>query len=192
MRGPVLALCCGLLAACAAPALTLYTLGTPPSASAAGPLGPTPVVVAVARVSIQDDLDTEYIMVRDGSTLRASHMGRWATRLSVGVTDRLTQRLAARYPGALVTDRPLNETPAVRVLINIGRLDVTSTGFAMLDADWLVVPRDTNAPTERNRVSFSMTGPVATDQDVVALTGALLDKLAGAIEVPGLVTAKGL
>lgn len=191
MRGAVLILCCGILAACAAPALTLYTLGTPPSASVNDALGPTPMVVALARVSIQDDLDTEYIMVRDGSRLLASHQGRWATRLSVGVTDRLTQRLAARYPGALITDRPLNETPADRLLINIGRLDVTSAGFATLDADWLVVPRDANARTERKRANFSMTGSVATDQDVVALIGALLDKLAGAIEVPRLAIAKG-
>lgn len=191
MRRTALLLVCGVLAACAAPALTLYTLGTPPVASAADPLGRTPMVIALVRVSIQDDLDTEDIVVRDGSTLRRSHHGRWASRLSMGITDRLTQRLAARYPGALVTDRPLTETPADRVLINIGRLDVTTAGAATLDADWLVVPRDTNASTERDRASFSMTGPVATDQDVVALIGALLDRLAGAIEIPMLPPMKG-
>ena len=191
MRAAALLLLCGILAACAAPALTLYTLGAPPAASPADSLGRTPVVIALARVSIQDDLDTEDIVVRDGSVLRRSHRGRWASRLSMGITDRLTQRLAARYPGALVTDRPLSDTPADRVLINIGRLDVTSAGVATLDADWLVVPRDANAPTERNRAGFSMAGPVATDQDVVALIGALVDKLADAIAIPTLAPAKG-
>ena len=191
MRAAALLLLCGILAACAAPALTLYTLGAPPAASPADPLGRTPVVIALARVSIQDDLDTEDIVVRDGSVLRRSHRGRWASRLSMGITDRLTQRLAARYPGALVTDRPLSDTPTDRILINIGRLDVTSAGVATLDADWLVVPRDANAPTERNRAGFSMAGPVAMDQDVVALIGALVDKLADAIAIPTLASAKG-
>jgi uncharacterized lipoprotein YmbA len=191
MRRTALLTICGVLAACAAPALTLYTLGTPPSDALAIPAEPASVVIALARVSIQDDLDTEDIVVRDGSVLRRSHQGRWASRLSMGVTDRLTQRLAARYPGALVTDRPLNETPSDRILINIGRLDVASTGVAALDADWQVVPRDPNTPTERNRAGFSVTGPVATDPDVVVLIGALLDKVADAIEIPGLTMAKG-
>ncbi|HBK07756.1 MAG TPA: hypothetical protein DDZ81_18200 [Acetobacteraceae bacterium] len=185
MRRPALLLGCGLLAACAAPALTLYTLGTPPVVSGAVPLGRTPVVISLTRVSLQDDLDTQDIVVRDGSMLQRSHKGRWAARLSMGITDRLTQRLAARYPGALVTDRPLTETPTDRILVNIGRLDVTTAGIATLDADWLVVPRDTASPTVRNRANFSATGPVGTDQDVVTLIGMLLDKLADVIEVPG-------
>ncbi len=191
MRRMALLAICGALAACAAPALTLYTLGTPLSDSFTIPPERASVVIALARVSIQDDLDTEDIVVRDGSVLRRSHQGRWAGRLSMGITDRLTERLSARYPGALVTDRPLNDTPVYRVLINIGRLDVTAAGSASLEADWQVVPRNPNTPPERNRAAFSVTGPVATDRDVVVLIGALLDKLAAAIEIPGLAAAKG-
>jgi uncharacterized protein len=173
-----------LLGSCAAPPLTLYTLGTPATASNAAPLGKTPIVVAVARVTVPDELDTEDIVVRDGSTLRRSRLGRWSNRLSLAITDRLTERLAARYPGALVTDRPLAETPSDRVLVNIGRLDVTASGGVTLDADWLVVPRDAARPTRRDRAHFSATGPVATDQDVVTLVGFVLDQLAGAIGIP--------
>ena len=174
-----------LLASCAAPPLTLYTLGTPPDTAGSAPLGARPVVIDVARVTLPDALDTQDIMVRDGSTLRRSALGRWASRLSLGITDRLTERLGERRPDALVTDRPLTETPAYRVLVNIGRLDVSVAGVATLDADWLVVPRDPNAPVHRNRGHFSATGPVATDQDVVRLVGVVLDQLAAAIEVPG-------
>ena len=170
-----------LLVSCGAPPLTLYTLGTPPKAANAAPLGKRPVVIAVARVTIPDELDTEDIVVRDGSTLQRSHRGRWASRLSLGVTDRLTERLAERWPDALVTDRPLAETPSYRVLVNISRLDVSASGVATLDADWLIVPRDGNAPARRNRLRFSVAGPVATDQDVVTLVGLLLDQLAGAL-----------
>ena len=102
-----------LLASCATPPLTLYTLGAPPIAADTAPLGRRPVVIAVARVTVPDELDTEDIVVRDGSTLRRSTRGRWASRLSLGITDRLTERLAERRPDALVTDRPLTDTPSV-------------------------------------------------------------------------------
>ena len=173
-----------LLSSCGTPPLTLYTLGAPPVASEASPLGNRPVVIAVARVTVPDELDTEDLVVRDGSTLRRSTLGRWASRLSLGITDRVTQRLAERRPDALVTDRPLTDTPAYRVLINVGRLDVTSAGMATLDADWMIVPREPGAQTLRDRGHFSVTGPVGTDQDVVTLLGGVLDQLAAAIVLP--------
>jgi uncharacterized protein len=178
MRALVL---CLLLAACAAPKLTLYTLDTAP-AEAPQPNKPR-AVIAVARVSIPDELDTQDIMVRDASTLRRSSLGRWASRLSLAITDRLSERLARRYPDVLVTDRPLTETPAERVLVNIARLDVTAAGVATLDADWMVVPADPRRPTIRDRLHVTATGPVATDQDVVTLVGQLLDRLAAAINL---------
>src|SRR6195952_1882598 len=98
---------CLALATCGAPALTVYTLGPPEGASDAAPLGHKPVVIAVARVTIPDELDTEDLVIRDGSVLRRSARGRWASRLSLGITDRLTNRLAARNPTVLVTDRPV-------------------------------------------------------------------------------------
>jgi uncharacterized protein len=174
---------CLLLSACGAPPLTLYTLGPPGPAADALPLGKNPIVIAIARVTIPDELDTEDLVIRDGNVLRRSTRGRWASRLSLGITDRLTNRLAARNPTALVTDRPLADVPSERVLINIGRLDVTTAGSAALDADWLVVPRDAASPAKRDRIHLGATGPLATDQDVVTLLGGLLDRLAGAIDV---------
>jgi uncharacterized lipoprotein YmbA len=173
-----------VLGSCAAPTLTLYTLGAPGGAADAAPLGKQPIIVAVARVTVPDELDTEDIVVRDGSTLRRSQLGRWASRLSLGVTDRLTERLATRHPEAVVTARPLAQTPAERVLINVGRLDVTSAGVATLDADWVVVSRYPAQPTRHDRGRFSAAGPVATDQGVVTLVGIVVDKLAAAIEIP--------
>jgi len=182
--GWIVALLC--LGACAAPSLSVYTLRTPATAHDRPPLGKTPVVIAVSRVTIPDELDTEDIVVRDGMTLRRSRLGRWASRLSLGITDRITQRLAARYPGALVTDRPLTATATDRVLINISRFDVGTTGATTLDADWVVVPHDPAKPTRRDRLHVATTGSVASDQDVVSLMGASLDRLAGAIDIPGL------
>ncbi len=178
------------VAGCGAPPLTLYTLAAPAPASNPAaprpPLGRKPTVIEVVRVTVPDEIDTEDILVRNGSTLRRSERGRWASRLSLGITDRLTARLAASRPDALVTDRLQGETASYRVLINISRLDVTSGGVATLEADWLIAPHDPAIPTRRNRARFSATGPVTTDQQVVALEEKLLDQLAGAIDISGL------
>jgi uncharacterized lipoprotein YmbA len=175
-----------LLASCAGPPLTLYTLGTPGLALDAAPLGRRAVVIEVARVSLPDALDTEDILVRHGSVLRRSEQGRWASRLSAGITRLLVARLAQRRPDALVTAQPQTEAPAYRVLVNISRLDVTAEGTAALEADWQVVPRDPALPPRRDRGAFSATGAVATDRDVVALEGAVLDQLAARIGDAGL------
>jgi len=143
------------------------------------------MVIAVARVTIPDELDTEDIVVRDGSTLQRSHLGRWASRLSLGITDRLTARLAERQRNALVTDRPLTETPSYRVLVNIARLDVSAGGVVALDADWQILPSDPAMPTVRDRGHFEASGPVATDQNVVTLVGGVLDRLAAGIRSKG-------
>jgi uncharacterized lipoprotein YmbA len=175
-----------LLVCCAAPPLTLYTLALPPAPVAAAPLGAKPVVVALTRVMVPDELDTEEIVFRDGSILRRSQKGRWATRLSAGITGRLTSRLAERRPDLLFTDRPLSDSPSYRLLINIGRLDVNDRGVAVLDADWLIAPTDAAQPTRRQRAGFSVEGKVASDQDVVTLVGDLVDQLAGAINLSAL------
>jgi uncharacterized lipoprotein YmbA len=175
-----------LLASCAAPPLTLYTLGAPAIAANGPPLGGKATVIEVRRVTLPDYLDTQDILVRHGNTLERSGRGRWASRLSLGITDLLTGRLAQRRPDALITDQPQTEAPSYRVLINISRLDVTADGVATLEADWQIVPRDPAMPTRRDRAGFSLNGPVATDQDVVTLEESVLDRLAGAIDITSL------
>jgi uncharacterized lipoprotein YmbA len=172
-----------LLASCAGPPLKLYTLNVPSSGAETPPLGAGAVVIQIVRVTVPDELDSQDIVYRNGDVLRRSQVGRWASRLSLGITDRLTERLAAGRPDALVTDQPRADTATYRVLINISRLDVTAAGTARLDADWTIVPRDTAKPVLRDRVGLTANGPVATDQDVVALVGGLLDRLAAAIDI---------
>jgi uncharacterized lipoprotein YmbA len=170
-----------LLTCCAGPPLVLYTLNVP--APGAPPPGSPGLVIQVARVTVPDELDSQDIIYRNGDILHRSQLGRWASRLSLGITDRLTERLGARRPDALVTDQPQSDTAAYRLLINIGRLDVTAAGTAELDANWTIVPRDAKKPVLRDRVRLTASGPVATDQDVVALVSGLLDRLAAAIDI---------
>jgi uncharacterized lipoprotein YmbA len=132
---------------------------------------------------VPDYLDTQDILVRNGNVLVRSTQGRWATRVSLEATYLLTSELARRYPDALVTDQQPIEPPNDRIFVTISRLDVTSAGAATLDADWQIVPRIATQPIRRGRAQFTSSGSVATDQDVVALTKAVLAQLAGAIEV---------
>ena len=110
----------------------------------------------------------------------------WASRLSLGLTRYLTGLLAVRRPDALVTDQPQPEAPNDRIFLAISTFDVTSAGVATLEADWTIVPRNPTKPTRRQRVRFTATGPVATDQDVVALMQVVLTQLADAIDIASL------
>jgi uncharacterized lipoprotein YmbA len=173
------------LAGCAAPPLSLYTLSDRSGSNQTMPsLGAHPFVIEVARVIIPDDLDTEDILLQDGSLLRRSKTGRWASRLSLEITSMLTQKLVARHPEALVTDIRQLTPPNERLLVSITRLDLSASGAAEMTADWQVVPEDSGARMLRDRAQFSVSGSVANDGDVVALEKQLIDKLADAISLP--------
>ena len=172
-----------LIASCASAPLSLYTLEPPNQSSQAAALARRAMVIEIRRVAVPDYLDTQDILVRDGSTLQRSAHGRWATRLSLGVTRYLTGLLASRHPDALVTDQPQIETPDARIFVTISTLDVTSAGVATLEADWTLVPRDPGRSTRRKRARFVAKGSVATDQDVVNLMQAVLTQLADAIVI---------
>jgi len=141
------------------------------------------IVIEVSRVAVPDYLDTQDIVVRNGNSLQRSPRGRWASRFSLIATHYVTGLLAARRPGALVTDQPQAETPNDRIQISISTLDVASTGVATLDANWTIVPRNTAQPMTRQRGHFTATGPAATDKDVVALVQSVLQKLSAAIDI---------
>ena len=76
-----------------------------------------------------------------------------------------------------------SRTTAMTLRVSISRLTVGSDGTGVLDADWAVVPRDDRSPDRRQRTRIVLDGPVGTDQDVVALTGALVDRLAAEINL---------
>jgi len=171
-----------LASSCASPSLSIYTLEPPNSPSLAAPLTSRALVIEIRRVVIPDSLDTQDIVIRDGNTLQRSSHGRWASRLSVGITRYLAGLLAARRPNALVTDQPQPEAPNERIFLTISTFDVTSAGVATLEADWTIVPRNPTQPTRRQRARFTATGAVATDQDVVALMQTVLTQLANAMD----------
>ena len=172
-----------LLTACAGPKLVTYTLTLPPATTPDTLLARKPMVISVSAITVPNDVDGTDVIVRDGSILRRSPAGRWASRLSVGVTSRVAERLAERYPQMLVTTTPASDTPTMSIRINISRLDVGADGTGVLEADWTTVPADPRQPEGQQRVRIVQSGSVATDADVVALVGQLIDALATDIEI---------
>lgn len=175
-----------LLAACASPPLKLYTLAAAPQDPDPPPQRSTGPVIVIDRVSLPGYLDTQDLVVRRGVVLERSLTGRWASRLSVGATDLVTNLLGMRRPDALV----INTSPAgqsdYEISIHIGTLDVTSSGTAVVVADWQIVPRATRGPIVRDQIRFTMQGSVANDRSIVRLQTRLFERLASAIDVSSL------
>jgi uncharacterized protein len=169
------------IACCASPPLNVYTLEPSTDASNKVPSTGSVKVVEVSRVAVPDALDNDDILLRRGSMLSRSSHARWASRFSVAVTHYITRQLAQRRPGVLITDQPQIEPPDYRLFLTINALDITANGTATLEADWLIVPRESARPSLRRRGRFTATGPVATDQEVVSLNTAVLSQLAAAV-----------
>lgn len=170
---------CGLLAGCASPQLHIYTLGIPLHADTKSlQVSPQTTVVQVNRVVMPDYLDCQDIITRQGEEIRRSPNSRWASRLSLGVTDLITNEVAATQHNALFTDQPLAQTADMQVMIAISEFDVDISGHAILNAHWAIVPRDRHKPLLRNIVHLAANGPVRTDADTAALMRNLVMQLA--------------
>lgn len=170
------------LAGCAGPPLRLYTLGMPsdqPAPQSSQPrLSSRAATVAVSNVVIPDYLDSQDMVVRRGEEIVRSPRSRWATRLSIGITDLIANEMASFHPSMLITDQPLADAAMLRVQVDISRFDVDMNGQATLDAHWAILPADPHKPLIRNRTHLTMSGPVATDADVAALMRKMVIQLA--------------
>lgn len=172
------------VSACAARPLKLYTLNDPAALGPPGQLRPGAPVIEVDRLTLPDYIDTLDILLRHGSVLERSDGARWASRLSILATNLLTARLATRAPGTLVTDQWRGAAADYRLMVQVTRLDVTTAGVASLNAYWQIIPSNPRLQAVRDRTQIRITGPVATDQEVVDLETELFDRLAGAIRLP--------
>ncbi|WP_337249220.1 PqiC family protein [Gluconobacter sphaericus] len=170
-----------LMSGCAAPPVQFYTLGAPAITQNTAALPASAPVLSVSHVTLPDYIDSQDILIRHGDQLDRSPNGRWGSRLSQGVTDLLAAHLGQDWPGYAVTTQPLAETPALRLAVNISRLDLNSSGQGALTADWALIPSDEHQPVQRSRASFTSQGSVTTDSGKVALTRTLVEQLAARI-----------
>ena len=148
---------------------------TSPTAQAALPL------VRIERVRLPDYLDSRDILTRSGGEVVPSQTGRWAERLSVGVTRALAASLATGLTHVVVTSEQPVEPPILRVLVDITAFEATANRQVVLVARWTV----TNGTGEKSLTAeqASFTEPVAPGDDsaVVAAMSLALEKLADRI-----------
>lgn len=180
------ALIAAMLSACAAPPLKLYTLTRVPESTGPSALPRNATVILVDRVHLPDYLDTQDILIGRGNVLDRSQTGRLASRLSMSATDLLTAKLAMRRPDALVTDGLQTAAPDYEISVHVSRLDVSSAGEGVMDADWQIIPRTGTRHIVRDRVRITLEGSVANDEGVVGLEGRLFERLAVSIDISGL------
>ena len=173
---------CLLLAGCAGPPLRLYTLGMPSDREAPQPhLSPRASTIAIGHVVVPDYLDTQDILVRNGEEIHRNQSSRWASRLSIGITNLVTNEIASFHPSELITDQPLADAATMQIQINVSRFDVDSSGQVVLEANWSILPSDPNKPLIRDRAQIRDSGPVTTSADVAALMRGTVIKLADKI-----------
>lgn len=170
---------CSLLAGCASPQLHIYTLGIPVHSDTKSlRVSPQTTIVQLSRIVMPDYLDCQDIITRQGEEIRRSPNSRWASRLSLSVTDLITNEVAATQHNILVTDQPLAQAADMQIMIAISEFDVDVSGHAILNAHWAIVPHDRHKPLIRNIAHLSASGPVKTDADTAALMRKLVVQLA--------------
>lgn len=174
-----------LIAGCAgSPASRIYVLGDPT-------IGPPSVVapVAVAQsgwpvirlvpVSVPDYLDTRDILLRSGpNEVKASPTGRWAERLSVGVTRALAAALTADLPGAdIVTEQPAGP-PVQVIVVDVQAFTITPDRQCRLTAQWTLSSGDGDRILRSERASFVEPAADASDAAIAAAMTRTIDRLA--------------
>lgn len=174
-----------LLAGCASSPVTFFTLAPVLSLDSAPSSSVHAPVVYVPRMVFPDYLDSQDIVLREGSRLIRSPNGRWASRLSQSATDLIVARLAHDWRTANVTTHAPIETPSLRLGITVERLDMTTDGHAALLATWTALPKDESRPVRQGRTQLSVEGSVQDDAAQTALLQTLFRQLADRIAQDG-------
>ena len=185
-RAVVLMALLSLICACASrPAKHIYVLNQPlESAMDTDPTARDPVL-QLKHVRVPDYLDTSDIQVRAGEhELRSSSTGRWAERLSLGITHALLADLAAELPAyAIRLSEPSQKSAAV-IMVSVERFEVWPDGHCILAANWTIIEREgeTVLTTGSNTVNIPpAVGANSEDGRVVSGMADAVRKLAGAI-----------
>lgn len=160
----------------------LYVLG-----DAAAPIAATAAAVGrpsleLRTVQMPDYLDNQDILIRGAANeVVASPTGRWAERLSVGVTRALAGDLAARLPGYVILSAPpaFGATPQ-QIHVDLDAFDARLDGRVYLSARWsITTPGDDLLASAR----VALVEPTESQADgaIAAAMSRILHRLADAI-----------
>jgi uncharacterized lipoprotein YmbA len=145
-----------VVAGCAgSPPARVYVLGDPPNPPPGiSTLSGRPVM-RVLPVAVPDYLDTRDIVIRSGQNeVKASPTGRWAERLSVGLTHALAAALASRVPDADTVVGPPSGRPAEQVMVDVEIFEIRPDGRCLLTARWTLSSGDNGRVAHSGRGTF--------------------------------------
>ena len=179
--GPMLALAAALLAGCASPDPTYYTLQPVPGA----PLQAGATTIEVRRPGLAGYLDRSDVVLKNaGYTLAVNGQLRWAEPLGDMIGRVLTQDLSQRLPGASVFSQSgaISADPQMRVEVDILTFDADASGAIVLNAEVAVERGITHQPLSARHVSMTAqpAGPGAANlvASMSGLLGGLADQIA--------------
>lgn len=165
------------------PAPSEYVLGSMPPAEAITLPETGLPVIELKRVQVPDYLDTTEIMERKASQLVPSATGRWAERLSVGMSRALTASLGSRLPGTVVTPTPPIERPAIQILVDVTAFEARVDHQVVLAARWSIAGGSRRQILATEQVSLVETVAGESDSAIVAAMSHAVDNLADRLAV---------
>lgn len=148
-------------------------------------------VMRLQRVLIPDYLDTVGILSREGAhEVHESATGRFAERLSVGITHALRTDLASRLPQYSIALTQPPGAPTRQLVVTVDQLDVQPNGRCVLVADWTMVDADRKTLLSADRGNFNAVATAAGPRDaaVVAAIADVVRQLAERIAVSAAAT----
>lgn len=168
-----------LLAGCGfAPPMRTFVLGDRPEGAETTRPQSGLVVIELKTVSLPDYLDSTDILRRAGpNEVVPSPTGRWAERLSLGITGALASALSRRRPDlSIVTVPP--PRPGQRIVVDFQAIDIETSGQCRIVARWRITGDDARGPSKSGHGVLEENAGSMDDAAVaVALTKAI-DQLA--------------
>ncbi len=160
----------------------LYVLGDAAAPVATGAVPTDRPILELKTVQLPDYLDNQDILTRGAANeVVASVAGRWAERLSVGMTRALAADLGLRLPGYVLISAPpaFGATPR-QIHVDVDAFDARADGRVYLAARWSITKTSGDLAASAR---VSLVEPVSAPGDVglAAAMSRVLHRLADAI-----------
>jgi uncharacterized lipoprotein YmbA len=161
----------------------VYALGDSGPAAAGVTSDAGRPVFDLRTVSAPDDVDTTDILRRSGpNRVVASPTGRWAERVSVGLTQALANALSRRLPNVVIETRSAYEAPR-RILVDVDRFEIGPDGRCLIAARWGLTGADGKTRPWSDQGTFVVAAASGGDAAAAAAMTLAADQLAGQIAV---------
>jgi uncharacterized lipoprotein YmbA len=138
-------------------------------------------IVQIERIRLPDYLDNRDIVTRLDNALVPSETGRWAERLSVGVSRALAASVAPRLSQLAVASERSVEPPVLRVLVDVTALEATASRQVVLAVRWTITDGAGERPLATETATFTRIASGGGDAAIVAAMSDSVAELAARV-----------